>query len=72
MTNTGTGVQGITRLPKRYNHTAFRDWLLQNFRDIADWRRSIMQNEYEAACRHWFIQGGGDPAEFERLFNNEK
>lgn len=69
MTNTGTGQQGISRLPKRYNHAAFRDWLLQNFRDIPEWRRIQIQNEAEAACKAWFLRGGGDGEEFEILFN---
>lgn len=72
MTNTGTGIEGIAVTPKRQDHAGVRDWLRHYFSDLPFYRRDTILNRTEAACRHWFIQGGGDPAEFERLFNNEK
>lgn len=72
MTNTGTGKEGNARQPKRYTLVSLRDWLLQNFRDLAEWRRGQIQEETKAACKAWFVRGGGDGEEFEKLFNGER
>lgn len=29
-------------------------------------------NRIEQAAKYWFVKAGGDPEEFEQLFNNEK
>lgn len=71
MTNTGTGKQGIATLPKRHDHAGLRDYLAHNFRDLPFHRRDTILNRAEAACKYWFLQGGGDGEEFEKLFNGE-
>lgn len=72
MTNTGTGIQGFRTKPTRHDHHALQDWLKQDFGDLIFWRRDLLQNRIEQACKYWFIQGGGDPEEFEWRFNGEK
>ena len=39
---------------------------------MADTTRQKLQNQFEAACRFWFLQGGGNEAEFDNLFNEKK
>lgn len=47
-------------------------FLQERFRDVAPWRRDMIVNQFRNACEAWFIRGGGDPAEFEQLFDNQK
>ena len=72
MTNTGTGIEGFIVQPKRHDHTGIRDFLRKNFGDLPEVRRMALINRIEQACKYWYIQGGGDPEEFERGFNNQK
>lgn len=72
MTNTGTGIEGFVVQPKRHNHTGIRDFLRTHYGDLPEVRRMALINRIEAAAKHWFIQGGGDPDEFEWRFNNQK
>lgn len=71
MTNTGTGIQGIVTARKRHDHAAFRDWLKYHFGDLPFVRRDFILNRTESSCKYWYVQGGGDPDEFERLFNEK-
>lgn len=72
MTNTGTGKQGIATAPKRHDHAGLRGWLKQNTGMYSLTTQMILLNRMEQAAKHWFLRGGGDPEEFERLFNGEK
>ena len=72
MTNRATYIEGFQKKPKRHNHGDIRDYLRESYGDLPDHRRMPLLNRIEQACKHWFIQGGGDPEEFERGFNNEK
>lgn len=39
---------------------------------IPDTTRQKLQNQFEAACLFWFLQGGGSELEFDNLFNEKK
>ena len=58
--------------PRRINHGDVRDYLRESFGDLPDHRRMPLLNYIIGACKHWYIQGGGDPEEFEWRFNGEK
>lgn len=36
---------------------------------LPDTTRQILQNEFEATALYWFIEAGGTPEDFEKLFN---
>lgn len=38
---------------------------------LSEFARNILQNEFEAAAKYWFIQGGGKEADFEQKFNEK-
>lgn len=64
---------------KPNNPTAFRASNISNrmrkiqqAHGMADTTRQLLQSQFEAACRFWFLQGGGNDLEFESLFNEKK
>ena len=56
----------------RANNIQVRMRKIQQARGMADTTRQLLQSQFEAACRFWFLQGGGNEAEFESLFNEKK
>lgn len=72
MTNTGTGKQGIATMPRKHDRAGLRDWLRQYLANDSYTVRMFVLNRMEQVAKHWFLQGGGDAEEFEKLFNNER
>ena len=68
MTNTGTGISGNVGRPQKHNETALKDWLGQHFNDLPFWRREMILNRMQTACKYWYQQGGDDAEQFEQLF----
>jgi hypothetical protein len=69
--------QGWVFDPERYtikdhDELRFQRFMVKNFGDVPDWRRDLIGNRFRLACEAWFIRGGGDKSEFDRLFDNEK
>lgn len=71
MTNTGTGKQGIATLPKRHNHQYYRDRLRRELATASAVTQAMILNMVENCGRHYWTLAGGDPEEFEMLFNGE-
>lgn len=68
MTNTGTGIQGRKPLQKRFTAGEVRDWLRIEVPNLDFTSKMILLNKVEQYARHYFIQGGGNDEEFEKLF----
>lgn len=54
------------------NNIQIRMRKIQQAHGMADTTRQLLQSQFEAACRFWFLHGGGDELEFESLFNEKK
>ena len=72
MTNTGFGKEGIVIQPKRHDEKGLRDWLRLKFNDLPPERRGDITHRVRYDCFYWFIQGGGDPIEFEKIWTDAR
>ena len=49
-----------------------RRWIYERLGTLSDLHRNYVLNRLEATALYWFVQAGGNPDEFENLYNAKK